>query len=59
MLVQRGLNDRVLHHDVPDRVQQRLAITREELEKQLEGTASERVRTWGKDLAHSFGGYLK
>ena len=59
MLVQRGLNDRVLHHDVPDRVQQRLAITREELDRQLEGTTGGSLKTSMKDLAHSFGGYLK
>eukprot|EP01043_Picozoa_sp_COSAG02_P089989 COSAG02_NODE_26901_length_621_cov_1.254789_1_plen_54_part_00 len=50
MLVQRGLNDHVLHHEVPERVQQRLAIAREELDKQLEGTTGGALNTWLKNL---------
>ena len=45
MLVQRNLNDRVLHHDVPARVQARLAITREELDRQLLGQSGGALNT--------------
>ena len=59
MLAQRGLNDRVLHHEVPDRVQQRLAISREELDRQLEGTAGAGFHTWLKNFTHATGAYMK
>jgi hypothetical protein len=59
MLVQRNLNDRVLHHDVPARVQARLAITREELDKQLVGTTGAALNTRLKDWTHTMGGYMK
>ena len=59
MLVQRGLNDHVLHHAVPERVQQRLAITRQELDKELEGTTSGALKTWLKDSTHAMGAYMK
>ena len=45
MLVQRNLNDCVQHHDVPARVQARLAITREELDRQLVGQSGGALNT--------------
>ena len=59
MLAQRGLNDLVLHNDVPVRVQQRLAIAREELDKQLHGTTSGGLQTLAKNLTHAAGALMK
>lgn len=59
MLVHRGLNDRVLVHDVPERVHQRIAIPREELDKQLDGTTGGALNTWLKNTTHAVGGYMK
>lgn len=59
MLSQRGLNDRVLHHDVPARVRERMLIPRGELDKRLEGTTAESFNTWKKDFTHGLGAMMK
>lgn len=59
MLAQRGLNDLVLHNDVPVRVQQRLAIAREELDKQLHGTTGGGLQTQLKNWMHAGGALMK
>ena len=59
MLSQRGLNDRVLHVDVPVRVQERMQIPREQLDGRLDGTITESWNTWRKDSMHNLGGFMK
>jgi hypothetical protein len=59
MLSDRGLNDRVLYHDVPVRVHERMQIPRQQLDGRLDGTITELWDTWRKDTLHKAGASLK
>ena len=45
MLTDRGLNDRVLYSEVPERVRGRLNLPREALDKELGGTRKGKMAT--------------
>ena len=59
MLTDRGLNDRVLYDEVPERIRARLNLSREALDKELEGTRKGKVATGLKNATHSLHSKMK
>ena len=59
MLTDRGLNDRVLYGEVPKRIRGRLNLSREALDKELEGTRRGKVATGLKNATHSLHSKVK
>ncbi len=59
MLTDRGLNDRVLYDEVPERVRGRLNLSRETLDKELEGTRKGKMATGLKNATHTLHAKMK
>lgn len=59
MLTDRGLNDRVLYSEVPERVRGRLNLPREALDKELGGTRKGKMATGLKNATHNLHAKMK